>query len=351
MLDLPGRFVQAVSRRPGPLPAAELTHGELARTVVASPRANAYLSLEPGLHPWKSEDGVLTWAAAGKVAFVVGGVHGQGDPRQLLRAFYADACAAGFRQVLLFPVSADERAVVADAGFGSLMVGAEAFVDPTTFSMSGKAKADLRQMVNRATKRYGLRADELCPEGAAADVGPVYRDWLADRKTGHQMLLLVGRPAFGRPEGRRYFAVHDADGAPTALVVLTPAWSGGGYGVDVMAREPDGPAGAMDLLLTHVIRVLADEGVHTLSLGASPMAERCDPPADDSRLLRPAFRFLYRSSLGNRLFGFESLARYKDKFDPHWEPVYFGGAPSCGVRALYAGCRMWGLFGPPPLDG
>jgi lysylphosphatidylglycerol synthetase-like protein (DUF2156 family) len=70
-----------------------------------------------------------------------------------------------------------------------------------------------------------------------------------------------------------------------------------------------------------------------------------DVPREGSRpWIRYVFAMLFRSSLGNRIFGFWGLYTFKAKFRPRWEPVYFGARPRLSWLALYRGCRMWGLY-------
>ena len=83
------------------------------------------------------------------------------------------------------------------------------------------------------------------------------------------------------------------------------------------------------------------EGARELSLGACPMAGV--PRQGDRRLLRAIFHALYSWPLGNQIFGFRNLHRFKEKFRPRWEPVHFA-ASRLGPLELYLGCRMWGLY-------
>ena len=114
-----------------PSQADSESRSDLAEVVARSPRGNGYLSLEPDLAVFRHEHGVVTWAASGRTAFAVGGVHGAQEPAQLLRAFRDHVVSAGFGQVLLFPVSELERETLHSAGFQSLMVGAAATVSPS----------------------------------------------------------------------------------------------------------------------------------------------------------------------------------------------------------------------------
>ena len=75
------------------------------------------------------------------------------------------------------------------------------------------------------------------------------------------------------------------------------------------------------------------------------MASVPGEPLDAPWSLRAFMAFLFRSSIGQRLFGFRQLFHFKNKFAPQWEPVYLAGWPRMGFWSMYAGGRMWGLFG------
>jgi len=351
LADAPGSVVDMFVSEASPFGDHVLDTGTLEGVVRRSPRANAYLSLEPELTGWSCDDGVMTFARHMRAAFAVGGVHVAegGSTAALLKTFTEALRDAGYRRALFFPVSAEERAAFDAAGLETLMLGSEAFLDRDSWTMKGKSKADLRQMVNRGRKRYTLQTVEYTAQRAQVEIAPLHAAWLATKQSRHRMRLVVGSPGFDRPGDRRYFVARDGTGTPVAFLTLCPGWDGEGWGIDVMARPTEAPAGAMDVLITDVLTTVFDEGARVLSLGAAPMAERNDVTGHDRWFLRKVFRWLYGSGLGNRLFRFESLARYKDKFDPRWEPVYMGGWRRLNWWTLYVGCRMWGLFGPPRI--
>jgi lysylphosphatidylglycerol synthetase-like protein (DUF2156 family) len=357
ILDLPGRLHAALIPPPLPMTLPEVTLQGVAERATASPRANGYLALEPGLHRLAVGDrGLVAYRAVDRAAFAVGGVQAPIDAvRETLVAFRERLRLARFRRLLLFPVAPAEVEAVEAAGFRAIQVGAEAMLDPREFTLKGPERANLRYMFNKARRRYGVRCAEVTAESHRDQLEPIYRDWLARRPTGHRMRLLVGTPSFDRPFRRRYFAafVDAAEGPPeagraVAFVSLTPGWSDRGFGLDVMARSSEAPAGTMERLLVAAIQQLGEEGVAHFSLGPCPLLETQPMVNPPPWPLRRFNRLLFRSRLANRLFPFRNLAFFKAKFAPDWRPVLIAAWPSAGFWSLYVGCRMWGLFRPPP---
>ena len=348
MLGVPGQIADALwGRGAREVELPRLTPREAADEAQASPRANSSLALEPGVDRYRVAGKVFGVSRSARNALVIGGLLGRAEPGgEALGALRERLAAAGFRRVLVVPVSDDEVGAVAEAGFRCVQVASVATLDPRDFSLAGSAHADLRQMCNRAASRFELSVREVEPGSEEADAWlGVYDRWLSSRPMGHELKLLVGTPNIDEPLGRRYFAAFGPDGGAVAAISITPGWGGSGYGVDIMSRDPDSPPGAMDLLMSETITRLGDEGRERFSLGASPMA-----PVPGERLraplhLRVLMNTLFRSRLGHALFGFRALFHFKNKFAPSWHRVFLAGWPKMGFWSLYAGGRMWGLFG------
>ncbi|MEC9072080.1 MAG: phosphatidylglycerol lysyltransferase domain-containing protein, partial [Myxococcota bacterium] len=188
-----GRLLDCVSWTPKRLsaePKEPWSEERLRRVVDASPRANGYLSLEPGLRLFGSDEGVISWAGWRQTAFAVGGLHGP-DAANSYQVFRRQAQEAGYRRVLAFPVADRERSALAEVWFRSLMVGSEAFVDPVEFSLKGGRRADLRQMVNRGRHRHGLVVEETGAQGLESGMQEIYERWLSSRSVDYRMRLLI----------------------------------------------------------------------------------------------------------------------------------------------------------------
>ena len=296
-----------------------------------------YLALEPGLFSHQQDGEHVHYAQSGRTAFAVG-VSGHGEAT--LSGFLRAQRRQGASRVLLFPLFNDDLEEAHAAGFQTLCTGQEASLDLRAFSTAGPSMADLRQMVNRAVDRYQIQIAEEAAGGLAAEAMALYRRWLASRAQAQTMTLLVGSPGFETPEGRRYFTAR-VHGELVAFVSVVPGYQGRGAGIDVLARDPQAPAGAMESLLVQIAARLANEGLERLSLGCVPLrgVDGADHP-----LLGRIMKQIHDGRFGNLLFPFQGLGHFKAKFRPDWRPVSLGAWPRVDVVALYDGCSLWGLF-------
>jgi len=337
-LAAPGWLLDKVEPLPSPPERGALAPSAVYERVRSTARwPEAHLALEPDLHYHLLNGDVLAYQVRRGTAFAIGGLN-SADPAALLGSFAAEARQRGLRRLLVFPVRAQERAAAATAGFHSVQVGVEAWLDLADLTFRGRAYESVRQMRNRAARKGVVVAMGGVPEEGADELQQIHGAWLASKRPAWRMKLLVGSPGLQAPFDRRY-VVARSDHRVEAFLTLIPGASGQ-WGVDVMCRRPDAIAGVVEAMIVHSVEALRSEGAHTLSLGPCPMA---GVDAGERRL-ETVFRGLYQSGVGNRVFGFQSLHRFKQKFRPRWEPVYFASSPRLGLFSLYAGCRMWGLY-------
>jgi phosphatidylglycerol lysyltransferase len=78
------------------------------------------------------------------------------------------------------------------------------------------------------------------------------------------------------------------------------------------------PPGVMDFLLAKLMAWASEDGYRWFNLGMAPLSGL------DARALAPAWTrigaLLYH--YGEHFYNFRGLRRYKEKFDPVWEPRY-----------------------------
>jgi phosphatidylglycerol lysyltransferase len=215
-------------------------------------------------------------------------------------------------------VSGERLPLYVDLGLAPLKMGEEARVLLPHFSLTGGQRADLRQSHRRA-ERDGARFEVVTPEDVAALLPQLRRisdAWLAEKATGEKRFS-VG--AFSVPYlSRFHVAVVRVAGQPVAFANL---WMSGGreeLSVDLMRFGPDAPRGAMDYLFTELMLWGRAAGFRWFNLGMAPLAGL------ERRPLAPLWHrvgnFLFTH--GEHFYNFEGLRRYKDKYDPVWQPRY-----------------------------
>jgi len=114
--------------------------------------------------------------------------------------------------------------------------------------------------------------------------------------------------------------------------------------LDLMRFVPEGPSGIMDFLFVELMQWAKREGYRWFNLGMAPLAGLT------SRRQAPLWnRFgALVFGRGERFYNFQGLQRYKDKFDPEWEPRYMavpGGIALPVILANVASLISGGITG------
>ena len=205
-----------------------------------------------------------------------------------------------------------------DLGLSLLKLGEEAKVPIGDFHLEGSARADLRQSRRRA-ERDGATFEVVPPEAVPAllpRLRQISDAWLEDKATAEKGFSLGSF-------SERYIAefpvaIVRAEGDVVAFANLWPTATREELSVDLMRFGPDAPRGTMDYLFIKLMLWGRAEGYRWFNLGMAPLSGL------ENRALAPLWHrmgsFLFRH--GESFYNFEGLRRYKDKFDPVWEPRY-----------------------------
>ncbi len=225
-------------------------------------------------------------------------------------------------RTVFYQVSSRSLPLYLDLGLSLLKLGEEARVPLADFSLDGSARADLRQSRRRA-ERDGATFEVVPPDGVAA-ILPRLRQisdaWLADKATAEKGFSLG---AFSERYVAEFpVAIVRAEGDIVAFANLWPTVTREELSVDLMRFGPDAPRGTMDYLFIKLMLWGRSEGYRWFNLGMAPLSGL------ENRALAPLWHrmgsFLFRH--GESFYNFEGLRRYKDKFEPVWEPRYLASA-------------------------
>lgn len=220
----------------------------------------------------------------------------------------------GFYQVL-----PDHLELYRTLGFNTLKIGEEGVVDLTTFTMSGKAKQDLRTSLNKF-KRLGYSLEILEPPIAAtvlSQLRAISDEWLLMMQ-GAEKRFSLGWFDEAYVRGCKVFLVMNEAKEVIAFANVINPYQAKNITVDLMRRQTDVPPGTMDFLFTGMFEHYKAEGYTGFNIGLSALSGVGD--VESSRRLEKGVRYLYRHL--NRFYNFKGLHAYKDKFQPRWESRY-----------------------------
>lgn len=279
---------------------------------------NRYLPVGPGVLGFQSHAGVAIGLGDPVVA--------PGGHAEALTEFSAAAERAGLIPCVFS--AGDATAQARPAGWRSIIVAEDTIVDLPGLELKGKRWQPVRTSVNRAARegiefRMCALAEE--PWGVRAQVRAISEQWSGDKGLPEMRFTLGTVDEAMDPETRVGLAV-DAEGnlhgITSWLPVYGPAAADGtsqvaGWTLDLMRRRDGGFGPVMEFLIASSALHFAEEGYQFVSLSGAPLVRPADAEAG------PVDRVLERlGELIEPLYGFRSLHRFKQKFNPRAEPLH-----------------------------
>ncbi|HTK50127.1 MAG TPA: bifunctional lysylphosphatidylglycerol flippase/synthetase MprF [Gemmatimonadaceae bacterium] len=233
---------------------------------------------------------------------------------------------------VFYEVGADTLPLYIDLGLSFLKLGEEARVDLGRFSLDGGERKGLRRVLRdaeRARAEFSVVPAERVPE-LLPSLRAVSAEWLAQKRVREKGFSLGW---FDEDYLRRFpvavVTVPSTDATSPVgadeVVAFANLWPGGAreeLSVDLMRFGTRAPRSTMDYLFTQLMLWGKAEGYRWFDLGMAPLAGL------EARQLAPlwarAGAWLYRH--GEHFYNYQGVRRYKEKFDPVWEPKYLASA-------------------------
>ncbi|MBM7059789.1 bifunctional lysylphosphatidylglycerol flippase/synthetase MprF [Pseudomonas sp. UL073] len=255
-----------------------------------------------------------------------------GPPRQRAELIwqFRDLCDLHHARPVFYQVRAESLPFYMDIGLTAIKLGEEARVDLPRFDLEAKGKEmkDLRYTWNRG-QRDGLEM-HIYPAGEAPldELQPISDAWLLGKNVREKGFSL-GRFS---PDYLRHFriAVVRFQGRVVAFANLLETGSQELASLDLMRSAPDAPKLTMEFLMLGLILHFKGEGYKRFSLGMVPLSGL--QPRRGAPLTQRLGSLVFRR--GEQLYNFQGLRRFKDKFQPDWEPRYM--AVPAGLDPLVA---------------
>jgi phosphatidylglycerol lysyltransferase len=264
-----------------------------------------------------------------KTGFVMYGVHGKtwvalGDPvgpkeetASLVHRFL-ERCDDFGGIPVFYQVTSDYLHHYADVGLTFVKLGEEARVDLQAFTIEGGHARKHRQALKHLEKEQATFRVVVPPDVAPLldELKAVSDDWLAELSSAEKGFSL----GFFKSEYVARFptAVIERGGRIVAFTTLWPGPEKVELSADLMRFSREAPKEVMEALFVHVMLWGKAEGYRWFSLGMAPLAGVEAAPVGP--LWYRFASFVYEH--GKRVYNFQGLRAYKQKFDPVWEPRY-----------------------------
>ena len=284
----------------------------------AEPAANLALLGDKRFVFSPSGESFLMFGVRGRSWVALGAPVGRRDEAlELLWRFREMADAHGARPGL-YGLGPDDLPDVVDLGFSIQKIGESAAMPLADFSLEGVKRGNLRRAWRKLGDN-GVTFEVAPPEGVPplmADLQRVSDAWLDHHAGGEKGFSLGG------------FIPHYVAQFPVAvvrfeeeIVAFATLWTTAhkaAFSMDLMRYAPEAPKNAMDYLFVELLLWGRGEGYAAFEFGMAPLAGLDDRPL--APILSRVGRLLYEQ--GEDIYNFQGVRRYKDKYDPVWQPRY-----------------------------
>jgi phosphatidylglycerol lysyltransferase len=282
----------------------------------------SWMATWEGMAYARTTAGVVPYQRHLGTAIALGDPLGPEETRATSVREFADAAERAGLIPCFFSAGEATRAAVPE-GWRSLVVADDTIVDLPGLQFTGKAWGAVRSSLNRA-EREGMtfRMTRLGDEswGVQAQLRAISEMWVGDKGLPEMRFTLGTLIEAADPEVRLALALSpagDVDGFLSWLPVYGAGGKVRGWTLDLMRRREGGFGPVMEFLIGSSARHFADEGAAVLSLSGAPLAH--ENPADAGVIADLTDRL---AQMLEPVYGFRSLHRFKQKFNPRYETMY-----------------------------
>ncbi|MFV3403329.1 MULTISPECIES: bifunctional lysylphosphatidylglycerol flippase/synthetase MprF [Pseudomonas] len=279
-------------------------------------------------HP--NDNAFLMYARRGRSLVALYDPIGPAQERAEMIWQFRDLCDLHHARPVFYQVRAENLPFYMDIGLTAIKLGEEARVDLRRFDIEAKGKEmkDLRYTWNRGG-RDGLSLEIHEPGHAPlAELKEISDAWLTGKNVREKGFSL-GRFS---PEYLQHFriALIRFQGRPVAFANLLETHSNELASLDLMRAHPEAPKLTMEFMMVGLILHYKSHDYGRFSLGMVPLSGL--QPRRGAPLTQRLGSMVFQR--GEQLYNFQGLRRFKDKFQPDWEPRYM--AVPAGLDPLVA---------------
>lgn len=246
-----------------------------------------------------------------------------GDPvgnrdvwRPAFRQFIREADKYGY-QVVFYEVSSEVTLLLHEFGFDFIKTGETALVKLADFTLAGKKQRSQRALMHKFDREGYNFSVEKPPftDQQMTELKRVSDSWLGSQiEKGFSLGFFDSYYINQAPVG----VVRDKDGKLVAFATFMPTGGKEILTIDLMRHSKDAPSGIMDKIFISMFQYGQEKGYTYFDLGMAPLSNVGG--YQFSFLEEKIAHFIYE--YGYRLYGFQGLRRYKNKYASAWYSRY-----------------------------
>jgi lysylphosphatidylglycerol synthetase-like protein (DUF2156 family) len=341
-------------------PRFERIRAILASAEDAEPSANLALLGDKRFLFSQSGESFLMFGVRGRSWIALGPPVGKREERiELLWRFreLADAHAA---RPALYAIGPDILPEAVELGLAIQKTGESATVALDGFSLQGRRREVLRRNWRKAGEG-GAVFEVLTREAVRQQMDELKRvsdAWLAHHAGGDKAFSMGGFEP--RYVAEFPCAVVRTEGRIVAFATIWTTADRSSFSMDLMRYDDAAPKSVMDYLFVELLEWGRGEGYTAFEFGMAPLAGLEDRPL--APIMSRVGRLLFER--GEELYNFRGVRRYKDKYDPIWQPRYIAAPHKWAIPILLADVGLLSSGGvsgltkrprrgeaPPPTTG
>ncbi|MEM6535728.1 MAG: phosphatidylglycerol lysyltransferase domain-containing protein [Pseudomonadota bacterium] len=239
--------------------------------------------------------------------------------KETLEGFRQEAESKGLRPAI-YSAPPDLLPILHDLKFTFEKIGENAILNLPDFTLSGRKREVIRRSRRKLAERQGATFELSLPphRPRVLDALQTVSDRWLDENGGREKSFSLGRfdPRFldHCPIG-----IVEIRGEVVAFGSLLVAPDKSWAGIDLMRYDPRlAITNTMDFLLVELILWARDSGYGKFDLAMAPLSGLVQE--DVAPLFARIGQFVFER--GERFYNFQGLRRFKQKFNPDWEPRY-----------------------------
>ncbi len=219
-----------------------------------------------------------------------------------------------------------------ELGFAIQKTGESATVPLEQFSLSGRRREVLRRNWRKAGETGAvfevLDHDQVLEQ--MDELKRVSDVWLSHHSGGDKTFSMGGFEE--RYVAEFPCAVVRVDGAIAAFATIWPTHDRSAFSMDLMRYADEAPKNVMDYLFVELLHWGREQGYQAFEFGMAPLAGLEDRPL--APIMSRVGNLLFER--GEELYNFRGVRRYKDKYDPVWQPRYVAAPQKWTIPILLA---------------